>query len=93
MELVLIKPESNEWNYMWDWLASHPLNKDLSDPSTAMSEDQEVWQYMGSFRQNNQTIHEFRHRNHPVTKQREYLKVMCTQTMSDEDIEKVIQVK
>lgn len=93
MEMVLIKPESNEWNYMWDWVASHPINKGLEDPSTAMSEDKEVWQYMGSFRQNNQTIHEFRHRNHPVTNSVQTLKVMNSETMSNEDIEKVLSVR
>jgi hypothetical protein len=93
MEMVLIKPESREWNYMWDWVATHPLNEGLEEPSTATSEDSEVWQYMGSFRQNNLTIHEFRHRNHPVTNNREYLKVKCSEDMTDEDIEKVLKVK
>jgi hypothetical protein len=92
MEMVLIKPESREWNYMWDWVAAHPRNEGLEEPSTATSEDNEVWQYMGSFRQNNLTIHEFRHRNHPLTNKREYLKVKCSEDMTDEDIEKVLKV-
>lgn len=92
MEMVLIKPESREWNYMWDWVANHPLNEGLTEPSTAISEDGEVWQYMGSFRQNNLTIHEFRHRYHPVTNNREYLKVKCSEDITDEDIEKVLKV-
>lgn len=93
MEMVLIKEDSNEWNYMWDWIAAHPLNEGLEEPSLSMSEDNEFWQYMGSFRQNNVTIHEFRHRNHPLTKRTEYLKIQNSQTMNDDDIQKVLSVK
>jgi hypothetical protein len=93
MELVLIKIDSQEWNYMWDWVAAHPLNKELEDPSTAKSEDNEVWQYMGSFRHKNETIHEFRHRNHPVTNRVEKLTIKCSETMLNDDIEKVVQIK
>lgn len=93
MELVLIKPDSQEWNFMWDWVASHPLNKGLSDPSIALSENNEVWQYMGSFRHNNETIHEFRHRNHPVTNRVEKLNLNCSENISNDDIEKVLSIK
>ena len=92
MEMVLIKEDSNEWNYMWNWVATHPLNEGLEEPSLAVSEDNEVWQYMGSFRQNNVSIHEFRHRNHPRTNKVEYLKVKNSESMCDEDIQKVLKV-
>lgn len=93
MELVLIKIDSQEWNYMWDWVASHPLNKELEDPSTALNDGNQVWQYIGSFRHNNETIHEFKHYNHPVTNREEKISVKSSENMSDEDIQKVAKIK
>lgn len=87
MELVLIKPESKEWIYMWNWLSVHPMNKDLSDPSEALWEG-ESWQYMGSFRQNERLIHEFRHRCHPQTNGVKSLKVEASKDMNEDDVEK-----
>ena len=66
MELVLIKQDSPEWEYMWGWLASHPVNQGLDEPKVAENEG-EAWQYMGSYKNKNAVISEFRHRNHPVT--------------------------
>jgi hypothetical protein len=66
MELVLIEPNSPEWEFMWNWLSSHPINEGIEDPSTAIN-DGEAWQYMGSYKQKDKVISEFRHRNHPKT--------------------------
>ena len=66
MEMILIKIDSLEWEYMWNWLANHPINQDLEDPKLAPN-DGEVWQYMGSYKNKDVVITEFRHRNHPKT--------------------------
>jgi len=88
MEMILIKVDSNEWNYMWEWLASHPLNDGLKDPSIAINElNNEVWKYMGSFRQGDKVVHEFKHHSHPLTGEEYTLKVSGSSNMSDDDIE------
>lgn len=94
MEMVLIKPESQEWNYMWDWLAQHPINEGIEHPSIALNmEYGEAWQYMGSFKQDNRIIHEFRHRAHPTDNQRHYIKFKASENITDDDIEKTLTMK
>ena len=44
MDFVLIKEESKEWNYMWNWLEQHPINKGLDEPKTAENNGFE-WEY------------------------------------------------
>lgn len=87
MELILIEPNSTEWDYMWQWLNDHPINKDIEQPSLAMNEG-EAWQYMGSFKQNERVIHQFRHRFHPVTQGRKDLSVKASDTFTKEQISK-----
>lgn len=93
MEMVLVKIDSNEWNYMWNWIINHPINDGIVQPEVAINEENgEMWQYMGSFRQDNKTIHEFRHRSHPSNGDRIYLKLNASDSFSDNDIEKVLSV-
>jgi hypothetical protein len=92
MDMIIIKKDSNEWNHMWEWVAAHPLNEGLDNTSLAMN-DGEGWQYMGSFRQEDRVIHEFRHRNHPRTQQREFIKLLTTNIVVADDIDKVLAVK
>jgi hypothetical protein len=92
MKMVLIKIGSPEWEYMWNWLAEHPLNEGLKTPSIAMNEG-EAWQYMGSFKQNDKIIHSFRHRCHPRHGQRVELHVEASDKITDEDIEKEVKMK
>jgi len=66
MEFVIIKQNTPEWEEMWNWLAKHPINEGLDEPSLATN-DNESWQYMGSYRKDDKVISDFRHRNHPVT--------------------------
>jgi hypothetical protein len=66
MEYVLIKMDSPEWNEMWDWVAVHPINKDINMPSFAIN-GSEAWQYTGSVMQKGIVISSFRHRKHPTT--------------------------
>jgi hypothetical protein len=92
MEMVLIKEGSKEWERMWDMVANHPINEGIEHPSIALNNG-EGWQYMGSFKQTNIVIHEFRHREHQKFGRREYLKFNASKDITDEDIEKVLSVK
>ena len=87
MDLVLIEPNSPEWDFMWNWLANHPLNKDIPEPTTAEHEG-EAWQYMGSFMQGERVLHQFRHRFHPVTETRQSVSVSASETFTKEQINK-----
>ena len=87
MKLILIKIDSPEWDFMWNWLENHPLNKGLENPTSATN-DGENWRYMGSFKQGERVIHEFRHRNHPVTNQRQDVKVEASKELTQEQIQK-----
>ena len=93
MELVIVEIGSPEWEYMWNWLTAHPLNSGLEEPSVASHpESGEAWQYMGSFRQGDRVIHEFRHRMHPVTQKREDLKVQASGELTPEQIKKSFKI-
>ena len=85
MELVLIKTDCPEWDFMWNWLASHPLNKGLDEPTTALNEN-EAWQYMGSYQQKERLLHTFRHRNHPVTNSRQQVSVQSSEAFTQDQI-------
>lgn len=75
MKLVLLKPNSPEWDFAWNWVASHPLNEGIEDPSTALNEGQ-AWQYMGSYYNgSDKLISEFRHRIHPKTGETQKLSI------------------
>ncbi len=74
MKLVLLKPNSPEWEFAWNWVMAHPLNQGIEDPSTATNEGQ-AWQYMGSYYNDEKLISEFRHRIHPRTGQTQKLSV------------------
>jgi hypothetical protein len=92
MEMVLIKQDSQEWERMWEMVSNHPINEGIEHPSIAMNNG-EGWQYMGSFKQSNRIIHEFRHRFHPKFQRREYLKFSASDNITDDDIEKTLSVK
>jgi hypothetical protein len=72
---------------MWNWLENHPINNGLDEPSLALNEN-EGWQYMGSFKQGNKVIHEFRHRNHPKTNSVITLNVIASTGLTDDQIQK-----
>ncbi len=91
MELAIIEIGSTEWNYMWDWLASHPINEGLTEPSVATNNG-ESWQYMGSFKNGDKLIHSFRHRFHPVTNKREDLSVEGSNELTKEQIKKIFKL-
>ena len=87
MDLILIEPNSPEWDFMWEWLEDHPLNKDIPDPTTALNEG-ESWQYIGSYKQEERVIHTFRHRNHPVTQGVKQVSLNASESFTTEQIAK-----
>lgn len=66
MELVLLETTSPEWNKAWDWVAKHPINDGVDTPDLALHNG-ESWMYMGSYKQGEVVISQFRHRDHPKT--------------------------
>lgn len=90
MNLILIKANSPEWDFMWKWLEDHPINKGLEEPSIALN-DSEAWQYMGSWQQDDRVIHSFRHRNHPVTNSIQNVSVHASKDLTLDQIEKTFK--
>jgi len=92
MNLVIIKEGSNEWNYIWDYIAKHPINEGVDDPKVALNND-EAWQYMGSYKQDNKVIHEVIHNNHPKTNRKHKLVFYSSNNIDDMEITKTILIK
>ena len=86
MEFILIKRDSPEWDYMWNWLAQHPLNEGSENP-TEMDNLGEIWEYMGSYKRGNEVFHEMRHRNHPRTSKMETLVLKASDAFTEEQIQ------
>lgn len=82
MEFVTLKESSKEWGYLWDMLRLHPINAGELEPCIALNNG-EVWQYMGTFRNKETLISEFRHRNHPYSN--DVCKVTFSHVLEDED--------
>lgn len=94
MEMILLKPESPEWNYAWGWLAVHPINVGFEKPDEAENfENGEKWRYQGSYRQEGKVIHEFLHKSFPTTNEKKILNLFASESMNAEDIEKIIPIK
>ena len=87
MELVLLEIGCPEWEYAWNWLQNHPINEGIEDPSIALNEN-ESWQYTGSFMQGERVIHSFRHRCFPKGNYVKNLSVSASKTFTTEQIAK-----
>lgn len=85
MDFILIERESPEWQYMWEWLAQHPINEGITEPTVAEYHG-EAWQYMGSVKQGDKAVHSFRHRNHPRTNLRYNLELASSATFTPDQI-------
>ena len=81
MEMVILKRDSSDWNYAWDWLKAHPINEGLEEPHVGFNNG-EVWQYLLTYRNGDKLITEFRHRCHPVTQ--DVYRVSVEHTLSGE---------
>lgn len=75
-----------EWARAWDKLEKDPINYAVGTyrKAAACPDSGETWQYMGTvlIKQDGgmDWVHEFRHRHHPVSKQRQVVRVsvLCT---------------
>jgi hypothetical protein len=92
MELIFVKKETQEWEYIWNYLANHPINEGLTEPKTAYNEG-EAWQYMGSYKNGNKIIHDFRHRYHPRTLDVYKITFNASEEFTNEQIDKTIKIK
>lgn len=66
MDFVVIDTNSQEWQYIWDWLSNHPINEGLEEPKEADNQGAK-WEYIGSYMLGTSIIHEFLHQMHPKT--------------------------
>lgn len=80
MDVLFIKREQPEWNYMWNLMAKHRLNEGLEEPTVAHF-NYEGWQYMDTSVYDGQLAHCFRHRCHPKTQRREYLRLSVSDSL------------
>jgi hypothetical protein len=86
MEFVLIKRDSPEWDFIWEWLKAHPINEGLEQPDVVQNED-EAWQYTGSFMNGKKAVHSFRHRCFPKTGNVVNLSLNASDSFTDDQIE------
>lgn len=80
IKVSFMKENTNEWFVAWGKLSNAILNSMLPDPMAAEDPHTgEVWQYMGTVFNEDYASwqHEFRHRKHPKTGNRETYKVDC----------------
>jgi hypothetical protein len=92
MELIFIKQDTSEWDFIWLWLELHPINEGIEEPKTALNNGK-TWEYMGTYRNNGKIVHEFVHRNHPKTNKEYTASLNASDTFSDDQIEKIVQIK
>lgn len=93
MELILLKLDSKELEYIWNYIEKHPINEGVEDPTRTLNNGY-GWAYMGSFMQGNRVIHQIQHKNHPSTNT---IKTICLNASDgfnpNEDIEKSFRLK
>ena len=92
MEMIFIKKDTAEWEHIWNFVANHPINEGIDEPRLAINEG-EGWQYMGSYKNGKQIIHEVRHRFHPRTLDVYKLSFNGSESFTDDQTEKTIKIK
>ena len=92
MDIVIVERETPEWQFIWDYIAKHPINEGIIAPELSTNNGQ-TWEYMGSYRQGNKVIHSMRHRSHPRDNQRKDITFHASEKFTNEQISKVIKVK
>lgn len=77
MDFIIVKRDSAEWLHMWLWLE---LELALID--------YDVWEYVGSYRHEGKTVHEFKH---SIT--HKLISLKASDTFTDNEIEKILKIK
>jgi hypothetical protein len=85
---IHVECDSAEWNYMWESLGKHEMNKGIFEPDVALY-DHNVWYYLGTEIVHDEPTfdkfglfriqHIFHHHCHPKTKRQEYLRIPPSQ--------------
>ena len=70
-----IEKTDPEWDIAWKALAQRTGDRDYEALDKATGE---VWQYMDSYLGAAGWVHEFRHRHHPATGERRYVRIPAT---------------
>lgn len=84
---------SPEWNFLWGFVEQHPINENIDEPTLALNNNQ-AWEYMGSYRQGNKVIHEVQHKYHIKTDGVVKLTFNASKDFNpDNDIEKSFKLK
>ena len=87
MEFCLLQVGCPEMEYLWSYLDNHPLNEGIEQPSVALNGN-EVWQYVGSYKQGDVIIHAMRHLHHPRYNRTEYVSVRASTGFTSDQIAK-----
>lgn len=74
MEIVFVKRDSAEWLFMWLWLELELIEYD-------------VWEYVGSYRQDGNTVHEFKH----ITSHK-LISLNASDTFTNDQIERIEKI-
>jgi hypothetical protein len=74
MEIVFVKRDSTEWLFMWLWLELELI-------------EYEVWEYVGSYRQEDKTVHEFKH----ITTHK-LISLKASDTFTNDQIERIEKI-
>ena len=82
-QIYFVPRDTSEWHHMWCCLALHYSNLGQEKPTVCYNpEYMEVWQYMGTIRRSHLLFHEFRHRMHPGSGRREYLRLRASDRLA-----------
>jgi hypothetical protein len=92
MEFILINQDSPEWNHIWGYLETHPLNEGLAEPKSAENQGYS-WEYIGSYKQGDRIIHELKHFCHPSTQGPVKTSLAASSEFTDEQIAKTFRIK
>jgi hypothetical protein len=74
MEIVFVKQDSVEWLFMLCWLELEVIEYD-------------VWEYVGSYRQDGKTVHEFKH-----TSTHKLISLEASETFTNDQIERIQKI-
>lgn len=91
MDFIIVKRDTSEWHFMWLWLELHEINVGLIEPTVAEHQG-EVWEYMGSYRNKDNTVHEFRHRLHPSNNILTIKSLSASDSFTEDQIESIRKI-
>lgn len=91
MDLILLT-QGKEWDMIWDWLAKHPINENVPDPTLGLHNGY-AWEYMGTYHHRDRYLHNFRHKCHPLTNGLKELVLTGSEYIDPDEIAKSFKLK